>query len=225
MPENEGTFWSQNLGNILVGAIGAVGAIAAAVIPIVWSRSDPAPAATSAPANIAAAAAPTVATAKEQDNRPQVIRDLEHIQGEWEAVSREVPEELKAKNAARGRTQRSSTPDGLRDIVWKIRGNELTIRVALANGEAGPTIRGTFALREDRSGQARLFDLHGKSSTGAELEWSGVYKVDGESLQICYRDQKRQSPQGAAPGRAVAFHTEMNRGGGVFVKFKKLAPR
>lgn len=224
MPENEGSFWRQNLGNIVVGLIGAVGAIAAAVIPIVWNRSEPAPAAITARDNGAAAPPATAAPAKQEDSRPRVIRDLEQIQGEWEGVSREVPEELKAKNAARGKAQRSATPDGLRDIVWEIRGNELTIRVALANGEAGPTIRGTFALREDRSGQARLFDFHGKSSTGAELEWSGVYEVDGESLQICYLDQKRQSPQGAAPGRAIAFHTDMNRGGGVFVKFKKRAP-
>jgi uncharacterized protein (TIGR03067 family) len=223
MPENEGSFWSQNLGNIVVGMIGAVGAIAAAIIPIVWNRAEPAAVAINAQNN-AAAQSPPAAPEKVQDDRPRVIRDLEQIQGEWESVSREVPEEIKAKNAARGRVQRSATPDGLRDIVWKIRGNELTIRVALVNGEAGPTIRGTFALREDRSGQSRLFDFHGKSSTGAELEWSGVYEVDGASLQICYRDQKRQSPQGAAPGRAIAFHTDMNRGGGTLVKFKKRAP-
>jgi uncharacterized protein (TIGR03067 family) len=223
MPENEGSFWRQNLGNIVVGLIGAVGAIAAAVIPIVWNRSEPAPAAITARDNGAAAPPATAAAAKEQDNRPQVVRDLEQIQGEWEGISREVPEEIKAKMAARNRGQRSSPLEAPPKVTWEIRGNQLTIRVMLADGGEGPTIRGTFGLREDRSAQARLFDFHGKSSAGAELNWSGVYQLEGESLQICYRDQDRRLDDGKDPGRAVAFNSDWNRGGGIFVKFKKRA--
>jgi uncharacterized protein (TIGR03067 family) len=189
-----------------------------------WNRSEPAPAAINAQDNVAAASAPTAAAAKEQDNRPQVIRDLEQIQGEWDAVSREVPDKIKAKNAARSKAQRSKSSDGPPNIVWEIHGNDLTVRVTLADGGEGPTIRGTFALRDDRSGQARLFDFHGKSSTGTELEWSGVYKIDGESFQVCYRDQGRHAANGAPAGRAIAFHNDSNRGGGMLVKFKKRAP-
>ena len=223
MSENNGSFWSQHSGNLLVGAIGAVGAIAAAVIPIVWNR--PAPAPIEVPLEIGsqetiAAASPATSTSqKEEDRRPKVLQDLERIQGEWEGVSRQVPDQLKARNSDRRRPKRSSPLDAPPKVVWGFRGNVLTVRVTLSDGE-GPTFRGTFSLREDRGGHARLFDFNGESSTGAELEWSGVYRLDGDLLEICYRDHGRL-PDGREPGRAIAFHTDLNKGGGTLVKFKK----
>ena len=40
MPENDKSFWSQHLGNLLIALIGAVGAILAAIIPIVWNQAS-----------------------------------------------------------------------------------------------------------------------------------------------------------------------------------------
>ena len=80
-------------------------------------------------------------------------------------------------------------------------------------------LRGTFGLREDRNGQARLFDFNGKANTGAEVTWSGIYEFDGESLRVCYRT--RRGNDEADPGRAVSFHTDLKRGGGSVFTFKR----
>jgi hypothetical protein len=228
MSENDGSFWSQHSGNLLVGAIGAVGAIAAAVIPIVWNRPAPVPVEVPleiGPQETTAAASPAAAPTgqKEEDRRPKVVQDLERIQGEWKGVSRQVPEELKARNAARGRPKRSSSLDAEPTVVWDFRGNALTVRIAFGGGQ-GSTIRGTFGLREDRDGHARLFDFSGKSNMGIEFEWSGVYRWAGDLLEICYRDRSRLLHEGDT-GRATAFHTEISKGGGLLVKFKKRPER
>ena len=213
MAENGGSFWSQHLGNIIVGVIGAIGAIAAAVIPLMLNRSDPAPAEVIAPDKVA-----TRTPVQAQDDRPQTLRDLERLQGTWESVSREAPEEIDAKMAARAKAQgiRGDKPPV---FLWKIDGNALAVRIIRIDGSDGPMLRGTFGLREDRNGQARLFDFNGKASTGAEVTWAGVYEFEEDLLRVCYRT--RHGNDEADPGRAVAFHTDLKRGGGSVFTFKK----
>ena len=225
MSENGGSFWSQHFGNILIAAIGALGAILAAVVPIYLNRSEPPPpppAPSVSPTAPGKEAGERTGAGKEKESRPQVLLDLERLQGQWEAVSRELPAEFEAKaraKAARAKAAGRAPLANSASFLWTFHGNELKSHAVRPDGTDGPTFTGTFTLRQDRRGVARLFDFHGRGPDGNEFTWSGVYEFDGEFLRVCYR--YRRSTEEPDPAQAVAFNTDVDHGGGLLLKFKR----
>ena len=110
MTENDRSFWSQHSGNIIIGVIGAVGAIVAAVVPVVLNRSAT-PASETRAGNKTTETSPAASIpAPVKDNRPQVLRDLEQIQGVWEVVYRQMPDPPQAQTTVPAET---STAQGI----------------------------------------------------------------------------------------------------------------
>jgi uncharacterized protein (TIGR03067 family) len=214
MSETGRSFWSQHFGNILIAAIGALGAIVAAIVPIYLNRTTeplPQPALKSE-----AEKAPESDKAKE--TRPQVLVDLERTQGTWDTVSLEFPPAVQARMRSRAGRPGGSDFDPTTKAVWIFHGNDLNTRVIRGDGIDGPAFQGTFTLRQDRRGTARLFDFKGKGGRGNQ-DWAGIYEFDGEFLRICYQVHRESDESG--PGRATSFNTDVDHGGGFYQKLKK----
>ena len=120
---------------------------------------------------------PVGATASEPVGGRPSRSDQERLQGNWEVVNETFTD--------------AKTFDPRKffatDEIWTFQGNELAFPakpLSPLNGLGGSgsgSYRGTFALRDGE------FDFRGTDPDGAPAEFLGIYKFEGEFLEICFR--------------------------------------
>jgi len=110
--------------------------------------------------------------------------DLDSLQGTWMATSIEV-EGVKFEGEEAAKQNRNITLQGKKYIeTWKLSDRDLFIK-------------GEFSIDDNGN-----FDILAKTNFGKEINFIGIYKLEGENLKLCIKanlDQNAKRPTSFEP--------------------------
>jgi uncharacterized protein (TIGR03067 family) len=146
-------------------------------------------------------AEPPADQSKADDKLPQAAGDLKQLQGTWKVVS--------AANDGHKSTDKQVAAV---DFTWVIRDQRLTMTFA-------PKRRPQeFGLRIDDTKSPKQIDITPLGER-APTAWLGIYKIEGDTLTICYPDGGRNpAPLGA---RSTEFESREESINDVLLELKK----
>ncbi len=112
----------------------------------------------------------------ERDAPPTAEAELMRLQGSWQVIAMQDRGEKVAEVVARA--------------------IELVIQKDSAVLQTGGEIGGAFQLRLDPTGEPRKVDLTSTRDEDAGTRYAGIYRVEGDRLQIALNEPGRHRPRG-----------------------------
>ena len=131
------------------------------------------------------------------DEEDAVARELKKLQGMWRVVGLE-------------HDGRKATPDDVKGMSWTFEGNRITGK----DPDEEPKMIGEFTVNPKES--PKQIDIVKVEGAKKEKTLLGIYKLEGERLTICLRDEKATDK-----GRPTEFSAEKGSELGIFMLEKE----